>query len=420
MFTYVVEEGQRVLMRRPDGTMDVIDRAAAGLARPSNVFKPMQHFVAHPGEFLIVRFRDGRQEHLRPGRALVRPPHPPGGHLRGGAPGRRQGGRRRLQQKEGTSSVQRRIDMARRCSCPGPASGCTPSPGTHRRAARRASQKVPQGLVFQKLWLMPDQMYHDVPDVRTADDAVLTIRLMIFFELLDIATMLETTHDPIGDFVNAATSDVVDFTGQHDFESFKQQHRQAQRAGDLPPAHRPRGAVRLPDQQGRLPRLRRARAAPADARPGDRGAHPPPARPRHGAAGAGPGELQARQPDAPRRQAAARAAAEVAHELELDAARSRRPSCATARPGHAFERAADSGSTPSSASGIQSRAGPAAARAPGGAARPGRGPDRLPDAGPRRPGHRAPRPEGGDPRPPRPRPRGGWNGGSSGAERQRE
>ena len=34
--------------------------------------------------------------------------------------------------------------------------------------------------------------------------------------------MLETTHDPIGDFVNAATSDVVDFTGRHDFESFKQ------------------------------------------------------------------------------------------------------------------------------------------------------------------------------------------------------
>jgi hypothetical protein len=64
-------------------------------------------------------------------------------------------------------------------------------------------------------------MYHDVPDVRTADDAVLTIRLMIFFELLDIERMLETSHDPIGDFVNAATSDVVDFTGRHEFDSFK-------------------------------------------------------------------------------------------------------------------------------------------------------------------------------------------------------
>src|SRR5207302_261683 len=36
-----------------------------------------------------------------------------------------------------------------------------------------------------------------------------------------IDRMLETTHDPIGDFVNAATSDVVDFTGRHDFEAFK-------------------------------------------------------------------------------------------------------------------------------------------------------------------------------------------------------
>lgn len=82
-------------------------------------------------------------------------------------------------------------------------------------------QKVPGALQFQKLWMMPDQMYHDVVDVRTSDDAVLTIRLMIFFELVGIETMLATTHDPIGDFVNAATSDVVEFVGQHAFDSFK-------------------------------------------------------------------------------------------------------------------------------------------------------------------------------------------------------
>jgi hypothetical protein len=82
-------------------------------------------------------------------------------------------------------------------------------------------RKVPNALVFQKLWLLPDQMYHDVPDVRTADDALLTIRLMVFFELVDIERMLASTHDPIGDFVNAATSDVVDFLGRHDFASFK-------------------------------------------------------------------------------------------------------------------------------------------------------------------------------------------------------
>src|SRR5262249_18380430 len=57
--------------------------------------------------------------------------------------------------------------------------------------------------------------------VRTADDAVLTLRLMIFFEMLDIERMLDTTHDPIGDFVNAATSDVVEFTNKYTFEAFK-------------------------------------------------------------------------------------------------------------------------------------------------------------------------------------------------------
>src|SRR4029079_10270087 len=85
----------------------------------------------------------------------------------------------------------------------------------------QGQKKIATGLVFQKLWLMPDQMYHDVTDVRTADDALLTIRLMIFFELTDIERMLEATHDPIGDFVNAASSDVVAFTGRHDFERFK-------------------------------------------------------------------------------------------------------------------------------------------------------------------------------------------------------
>jgi hypothetical protein len=85
----------------------------------------------------------------------------------------------------------------------------------------QGQKKVAKGLVFQKLWLMPDQMYHDVPEVRTADDAVLTIKLMVFFELIDIDRMLEATHDPIGDFINAATSDVVDFCGRRTFEAFK-------------------------------------------------------------------------------------------------------------------------------------------------------------------------------------------------------
>src|SRR4029079_1371171 len=87
----------------------------------------------------------------------------------------------------------------------------------------QGAKKVAKGLVFQRLWLMPDQMYHDVTTARTAAEPVLTIKLMVFFELVDIDRMLEATHDPIGDFINAATSDVVDFTGRRTFEEFKKE-----------------------------------------------------------------------------------------------------------------------------------------------------------------------------------------------------
>ena len=72
---------------------------------------------------------------------------------------------------------------------------------------------------------------------------------MIFFELLDIAMMLETTHDPIGDFVNAATSDVVDFTGRYDFESFK--HNSASEACSWTCEF----AVEIPEEANSLSRI---------------------------------------------------------------------------------------------------------------------------------------------------------------------
>ncbi|SIO12378.1 Type II secretion system (T2SS), protein E, N-terminal domain [Singulisphaera sp. GP187] len=221
VFTYVIEEGQRVLMRRPNGTMDVIV-GPKRVWRGKNIFRPMQHFVAHPGDYLIVRFRDGRQEH-QPGPAEVW--FDPRIHQEVTRQEALQVAAKEAvvvySSKEGTSTVQRRIENGPTLFTPRPGEWLHTFAWHSSDGGSQGARKVPGGLVFQKLWLMPDQMYHDVTDVRTADDAVLTIRLMIFFELLDITTMLETTHDPIGDFVNAATSDVVDFTSRHDFESFK-------------------------------------------------------------------------------------------------------------------------------------------------------------------------------------------------------
>ena len=221
MWFYIVEEGQSVLVRNPDGTMDVIV-GPRRVWRGRRKFQRMIHHVAHPGDYLIVRYRDGRQEHLA-GPAEVW--FDPRVHQEITCEEMLQVAAKEAvvvySQKEGTSSVQRRIEYGPTLFMPRPGEWLHTFVWHASEGGSQGVRKVPKGLVFQKLWLMPDQMYHDVTDVRTVDDAVLTIRLMIFFELLDIATMLETTHDPIGDFVNAATSDVVDFTGRHDFESFK-------------------------------------------------------------------------------------------------------------------------------------------------------------------------------------------------------
>lgn len=220
MFYYTIEEGQRVLAIHKSGKMEVLE-GPARVWRSGLRFQPMQHHVAHPGEFLIVRYRDGRQEHLQGPAHLWLDPRV---HLEVEKEDALQ-----IAAKEAVvvyadgeaGGVNRRIVH-------GPVS-FVPKPGEwlHTFAwhgsvpGATGYQKVPRGLVFQKLYLMPDQMYHDVPDVRTADDAVLTIRLMIFFELVDIEKMLVTTHDPIGDFVNAATSDLVELIGRSDFDTFK-------------------------------------------------------------------------------------------------------------------------------------------------------------------------------------------------------
>jgi len=215
-FWYTVEEGQKALMTADDGKMQVIE-GPAKVYRRGRRFEPMSHYIAHPGEFLVVRFRDGRQEHM------VGPAHcwfDPRVHRSVTCEETLQiaANEAVVVYSESEGEVTRRIAH-------GPAV-FMPSPGewlhTFSWHGSMGGAKVPNGLVFQKLWLMPDQMYHDVSEVRTADDAVLTIKLMIFFELVDIDRMLSTSHDPIGDFVNAATSDAVEFLSRHAFEEFKQ------------------------------------------------------------------------------------------------------------------------------------------------------------------------------------------------------
>ena len=224
MFFCTIPEGQRVLVKSKDGSAEVI-QGPKRVWSWGRRFEAMAHYVAHPGEFLIVRYRDGRQEHL------IGPVHcwlDTREHLSVEKEEAVQISAKEavVVYAEGPQGVTRRIEHGPATFVPKPGEWLHTFSWHGSVAGDQHYRKVPNALVFQKLWLMPDQMYHDVTEVRTADDALLTVRLMLFFELVDIDLMLANSHDPIGDFVNAATSDVVEVLSRLDFEAFKEQtHR---------------------------------------------------------------------------------------------------------------------------------------------------------------------------------------------------
>ena len=80
--------------------------------------------------------------------------------------------------------------------------------------------KVKNSLKFQLLRIMPDQFYYNVREVRTKDDTTITVKLMIFFELVDVVKMLDRTHDPVADFINAVASDTVQHCATLTYEQF--------------------------------------------------------------------------------------------------------------------------------------------------------------------------------------------------------
>ena len=230
LFFYTVSEGQKVLMINKQGKGEILEGPNRVWRRGSR-FIPLTQYVAYPGEFLIARQTDGSQEHIEGPASIWLDPRFYTKIEKEDA--------LQLATKEAIvvysqnpnhsgdpkdsdnpkQSIQRRIVLGPDVFIPQP--GEWLHTFSWHGSKGHGYKKFPGELVFQKLWLMPDQMYHDVIDVRTSDDVVLTIKLMIFFELVDLPKMLDETHDPIGDFINATSSDVLDLVGRYSFEEFK-------------------------------------------------------------------------------------------------------------------------------------------------------------------------------------------------------
>ncbi|KAK2170014.1 hypothetical protein LSH36_5g17031 [Paralvinella palmiformis] len=87
----------------------------------------------------------------------------------------------------------------------------------HGQDRNRVGHMIPDHEKFVQLAAIPQQFYYDVRDVRTNDDTMLTVKLMIFYELKDVIRMLEMTQDPIADMINfqrflEATSELSELT----------------------------------------------------------------------------------------------------------------------------------------------------------------------------------------------------------------
>lgn len=215
-----VRQGQRVAVWDPAGRVRCVDGPKRLLLFRESVER-VPRYSAEADEFLVVLHRDGSAEHVRgPAEAWLDPVQHESVEVKRLIP---------LDANEAVVIYRRGEGgaVARRVMR-GPAH-YMPEPNEwlhvfrwHGASPEHPRQKVPRALQFTKLRVIPDQTYFDVTDVRTADDALLTVQVMIFFELGDIERMLDQTHDPVADFINAITADVIDFAASRSFERFKQ------------------------------------------------------------------------------------------------------------------------------------------------------------------------------------------------------
>lgn len=217
---FTVPEGERVAIWDRAGRHEIV-------SGPRRVFlflkrvEPLKRVVAGPTQYLIIRFRDGGVFHQRgPAEIWVDPVEHAEVVVSDAIS--LDAHQALVVYRQEPAEISRRVARGPAVFVPD-ACEWIHQFSWHGSTLADARHKAPKALNFTKLRVIPDQLYYDVDDVRTSDDALLIVRLMVFFELADINTMLDATHDPIADFINAATADVIDFAATLTFEEFKEQ-----------------------------------------------------------------------------------------------------------------------------------------------------------------------------------------------------
>jgi hypothetical protein len=222
---HTITEGQCVALWNPKTGKRAIVHGPKRLFLTGQRVEPLKSLVAGPTQYLVVHHRDGRIVHRRgPAMFWVDPVEHLNVKVAEAIPlDANEAIVVYRQQSDG--KVDRRIVRGPELFVP-EAQEWLHEFRWHGADPKDPRRKIPRGLTFTKLRVIPDQMYFDVESARTADDALLVVKLMIFFELIDIGVMLDQTHDVIADFINAVTADVIDFAAGRTFEQFKEHTEQ--------------------------------------------------------------------------------------------------------------------------------------------------------------------------------------------------
>ncbi|CAF0900575.1 unnamed protein product [Brachionus calyciflorus] len=79
----------------------------------------------------------------------------------------------------------------------------------HAEDPKQQGHLTPNSHKFEILNIKPDFFHYHVKEVRTLDDSLITVKLMVIYEIINVDLMLEKTQDPISDFINAICADVI-------------------------------------------------------------------------------------------------------------------------------------------------------------------------------------------------------------------
>jgi len=227
--SYTIPEGTQTAVYDKNGKLAVVE-GPARLWSYQNKFDNLDRFVASEDEYLIMKFRDGKTE-LRQGPISVYR-HP----LEHESISIKQSTKLAEQElivvykpreKGQGSAADVKRELVRGPSIYVPS---TVSEWTHEfswtgtdmsdRDTNSKAVKRVSGLKFTKLRTNPGKTYIDIENVRTKDNALLTVKTMIFFRYDNIETMLNNTNDPFGDMINAISADIIEWCAPKKFDQF--------------------------------------------------------------------------------------------------------------------------------------------------------------------------------------------------------